>query len=242
MSRLFKIVLLTGVICFAGFVGILAMHHVPSDLTAEDKVYIDKILTNTQIAPDNVRYSSTFKEQIDSILAVQKAAFDTSPTQAKIPLNHTREPKDLYEFDHAQCSDRARFLEKAFQMLGYQVRYAAIFEVPPSHNEFTAALINARSHALVEVKTAKGWIMVDTVNKWIGLDTDSQPWSLAQWKQRKDKKSVQWHETVKDEIYFLMLEDFIYFYGLYSRNGRFYPPYTPYIPDYNLSGLLQNFE
>ena len=47
---------------------------------------------------------------------------------------------------------------------------------------------------------------------------------------------INWKKPPSDEIY---LHSFIYVYGLYSRHGRFYPPYN-FIPDINYREFIQN--
>ena len=52
----------------------------------------------------------------------------------------------------------------------------------------------------------------------------------------KRKEAILWKQK-PDDIY---IEPFIYFIGLYSRHGYFYPPYN-IIPDINYKEFVQNF-
>jgi len=52
----------------------------------------------------------------------------------------------------------------------------------------------------------------------------------------EDSDEVLWRHKPPNIIY---QESFSFIYGLYSRHGKFYPPYT-FIPDVNYVELIQN--
>lgn len=223
-------------------IGVLYIHHVPQTITAQDEIYIKKIVQDYGADSDSLFYSDSFEKQIDTIRALQNAAYHTSPVQAKIPINHPREPKDLYEFTHAQCSDRARFLHKALRHYGFETRYISLYEIPEDTTKIGALLRYVNSHAFIEAKTSKGWMMVDTNNGWIALDQENSPISIKQWSATPPplRKQTRWHESVHDKPYRLLENEFTYIIGLYSRHGKFYPPYTPFIPDINWPEFIQS--
>lgn len=188
-----------------------------------------------------------FKEQIEDIRKIQDAVLTASPKLLKIPLRQPREPKDLLEIEHGQCSDRARSIEKGLRALGFKTRFAAIFSrektfTPPATMAIDSGR-DLRSHAIIEVLTSKGWLIVDTNSRWLSLDENNQPVSLATLQDLDDKPNLKWSKTNKGEFYWLFKGPFTYVYGLYSRHGLFYPPYTPYIPDINWSEfIIDNLE
>ena len=49
-------------------------------------------------------------------------------------------------------------------------------------------------------------------------------------------KKIIWKEKPPFNIY---MKPFIYIYGLYSRHGKFYPPYN-LVPDINYGEFIQN--
>jgi len=92
------------------------------------------------------------------------------------------------------------------------------------------------SHALTEVETRRGWMIVDSKTRWAGLTSDGKPLDLASVRQDPHRK---WNSAVKDPLPEIYGAPFTWIYGLYSRHGRFYPPYDP-VPDVNWSEFAQN--
>ena len=79
--------------------------------------------------------------------------------------------------------------------------------------------------------------MIDSNDPWISLDKNKQPLSIeAIQLAANHHRSISWDTIPPTSIY---LEPFAIFYGLYSRHGRFYPPYNA-IPDVNYAELIQN--
>ena len=92
------------------------------------------------------------------------------------------------------------------------------------------------SHALTEVKTSRGWMIVDSKVRWAGLTADGKPLDLEAIRQSPSQK---WNSAVKAPLPEIYGNPFTWVYGLYSRHGRFYPPYDP-VPDVNWTELAQN--
>ena len=152
--------------------------------------------------------------------------------------------KNLYNSKAAYCGDRARYIDKALRYLGYTTRYASLY-----HNDekrgFVSTLLtrtsyeSSESHALIEVKTSKGWMIVDTRHKWISLTQANQPISLEELKD-KELAYFQWNNRNKEEAWPLLDKNYYIIYELYSRHGQFYAPYTRYIPDINWFGFMRH--
>ena len=69
------------------------------------------------------------------------------------------------------------------------------------------------------------------------IDSNDNPISLKQLRHSLDHAQViNWKESVPDLIF---QSSFTYLYGVYSRHGRFYPPYNV-IPDINYGEFIQN--
>lgn len=77
--------------------------------------------------------------------------------------------------------------------------------------------------------------------RWIGLTPAGDPVSLRGLKDRPGLAAGPWHSAVKDPPNSIFREDFTYVIGLYSRHGRFYPPFNA-IPDVSWPQLIANFE
>lgn len=223
----------------------LAYNNVQKNVTAEDTLYITEIFTHHGLNIDEYRLKNTFGEQINSILAVQKTALETAPANGLIPLRTPREPRNFYESHAAYCGDRSRYMDKALQHLGFKTRFVTIMRDNPDQTMLQTLLKrggdDVRSHALVEVLTDKGWLVVDSRRQWISLAQDGQPVSLHDI-QKNSLAHYTWDsQSASQEPWFLLAENFYIFYGLYSRHGLFYPPYIPYVPDINWPEFIQNF-
>ena len=247
MIRKFPKALIYSLCVFIGLgaviIPLLSSHAVDLSISDDDKTYIQK-------AYDSINFqdrapTQTFEGEIERIEAIQKAAFAITPNQDAIPMSRPREPKDLFELRTANCSDRSRFLHKAYRLAGFDVRYASVFATPDGKNPVLTVLTphnkKVRSHALIEVQTSKGWMFVDTVEPWIALSKAGQPLSLESWQNTKNKADFEWTPQDRAQIYHILNNDFTYLFGLYSRHGRFYPPYNM-IPDVNWSEILENFK
>lgn len=219
------------------FISIVYANRVEREVTSQDIVYIKKILHEADYKPQALKYSRDYQQQLHSIMAVQEAVFETTPETAPIPPNQTREPEDLYKFNSANCSDRSRFMDKALRYLGFRTRYA--FIAGTSHIHPFRSESGPASHALIEVKTAKGWLFVDSVSPWIALKANRKPVSLEEWRGVSDKTSYPWKQQQDAKLFPLLMQDFYPVYGLYSLHGRFYPPYWPF-PDINWYEFMYN--
>lgn len=226
----------------------LALHNVSKTITEEDALYIEKILEEGGYNSEALKTPENFDDEMKLVLAVQKSVFNTAPGNRPIPENGPREPKQLYEATESYCADRARTMDKAYRTLGLESRYAALYSNTAGKNLIQTLLTqtyfhDVKSHALVEVKTSKGWMIVDTRALWVSVDQNGTPLSLKELNAVKDKKALRWDTAYsKDEPYSLLKDDYYIIYGLYSRHGRYYAPYTPYVPDVNWFDLLGNIK
>lgn len=230
----------------AGFMAViillLTINHTPLSITKEDTIYIEKIVADAGYDIHDLKYTTDFEAQIDTIETLQNAVFHTTPDTHAIPKNNTREPKDLYIRSSANCSDRSRFLHKALRHLGFEVRYASVYSLTKAGSVYNIIFgknqKGADSHALIEVKTAKGWMFVDTVSPWVAINADNKPIGLMEWQHVADKENYAWQPQA-GHIFSVLEDDFLYVYGLYSMHGLFYPPYI-YFPDINIFEMRYN--
>lgn len=245
MKKIILALLLLLIISMSAGAGILAYNNVSTDLTDDDKAYITKTLSDANQDLTILQYSDDFDTQIKTVQAIQKAIFKQTPEQKIIRLGTPREPKDLYDRGYALCGDRARFIHKTLSMLGYDVRYASIYDASNVDHPWQAIITTEKpkvtSHAMVEVKTSKGWMMIDSVSPWIGLMSNDNVLSLEEWHRAQDKKIASNFPWKKQEgqIYPLITKKFTYVFGLYSRHGQFYAPYMS-VPDVSWPELFEN--
>lgn len=224
----------------SGLIAVIVAHDIPVSVTADDRHYAPLILADAG-------YDGTYAEggkpahfegEIRAIVAVQDAVLKLAPKNEAIPFERTREPKDLYELRYGLCFDRSRAIEKLLGWLGFETRHVAIYST--KERSALGALLTPQSpsHAVSEVLTQKGWMVVGSNHRWIGLDAKRNPVSVTDL-QRKGVAAGRWAPESRDPINAIFKDPFVHIRGLYSRHGFFYPPYTP-VPDYSLRQLSSN--
>lgn len=217
-------------------VALVVWQDVPTDLTEADRHYAALILGEAGYGAgfQDGQKPEDFEAQIRAIAATQDAVLRAAPKDEEIPLGRQREPQDLYELKKGLCYDRSRSIEKILTWLGFETRHVAVY----STNEMNAvkALLTPQvpSHAVSEVLTAKGWMLVDSTARWIGLDTQRNPVSLEHVRETKS-----WAPESSAPIHAIFTASFVGIRGLYSRHGYFYAPFTR-VPDFNVGQLLSN--
>ncbi|GAB4337661.1 MAG: hypothetical protein Kow0037_20670 [Calditrichia bacterium] len=214
---------------------ILFFNAVDNSLTEEDIIYLKKIVDLPKVNSDTLSY----EEQIELISHIQNAVLEVAPINKGIELNRKREPKDLLQAGHGLCFDRSRVIEKILKYYGFKTRHIFMY-ARQGASCFLQPLLQPGipSHALTEVLTKNGWLIVDSNHKWLSITKDNKPISVNQFsKAFLNGRSINWKTVLPNEVY---REPFYYIYGLYSRHGKFYPPFNA-IPDINYSELIQNF-
>ncbi len=222
------------------FIGILIIfilekNEVNNTLTKEDKNYIPKYSNKIKFMDKNL----TYYEQVKYIKTVQSSVLNIACGNKKIPLRSKREPKQLYIAKNGLCYDRSRVIEKILRYSGFRTRHIAIYSTYKT-NSAIKSLLTAKvdSHAVSEVLTKEGWMVVDSNAKWVSLNIRLKPISIRKIKLSLDNNiSIRWKDKIPFDIY---KKPFTYVYGLYARHGEFYPPYN-FIPDINYQEFLYNF-
>jgi hypothetical protein len=219
--------------------GVAALHNVPKEPTTEDRRYIALMLEEAGAGTVLERHPSGFAEQVAAILAVQRAVLAASPGTNEIPLGSRREPADLYRARFGNCFDRSRAIEKALEAIGLPTRHANVYSTAENGSALLALVTpGIESHAVTEVLTDRGWLVVDPLQPWIGLDAEGRPVSLEGLQERIFDPPA-WSDQVKARPNPIFEKSFTYVIGLYSRHGRFFPPMTP-VPDVNWPDLIRN--
>jgi hypothetical protein len=216
------------------------IHNVSTAPTDDDTKYIHAMLEERGVRELVLQGASTFDEEIRTIVAVQDAVLARAPEDKGLPLGSEREPRLLYEARYGLCYDRSRAIEKALTLLGLEVRHLAVYDTDSTGSAVVSLLTpGIGSHAVTEVHTSRGWLIVDSNARWISLDSDNLPWSAADLKRAVAAQSSMphWSAINHEPMSGIFLEPFVYVPGLYSRHGRFYAPFTP-VPDVNWGDLL----
>lgn len=221
-------------ICSVCLVSVLFYSSVDNSLSQIDRQYISKYLVEVRSLPDNPRY----EDEVNFIISVQHAVLNIVPGNEGIPFGQKREPKELYEAKTGLCFDRSRVIEKILRYSGFDVRHVFILSTAQVGSAIKAIMtVGVSSHAVTEVLTKKGWLVVDSNARWVSTDSEGRPISIEKIQYGVEHSvPIQWGLEPPSFIY---AQPFIFLYGLYSRHGYFYPPYNV-VPDVNYGELLQN--
>lgn len=217
---------------------VLWIHSVDVTVTREDRECIQAFLSENHIEP--LPSNRTYEEELKFIHAVQEAVLKTISGWTGIPLNQSREPRAVYEQRLGLCYDRSRLKEKIYRLSGFPVRHVALYSTIREKYKWMALLKSEFSgHSISEIKTRKGWLVVDSNVVWISLDEKNRPVSLKEMQADFLHRKIKWSPYYLQFIQDIYKEEFVYVYGLYSRHGRFYPPFNR-IPDISWGEFLQN--
>jgi hypothetical protein len=210
------------------------VHNVSKRVTVTDKVVISNLTDSLNINRELLRQDYNY--QIRTIEKIQEQVLNIiEPSSTGIPLGEEREPENVINIGAGQCFDRSRLLEKIFIFYGFKTRHLSIYFDSVKISALKRLLGgNVSSHATTEVKTIKGWLIVDSNSNWISYDRIFQPMSFANLDNQLLKNQPD--ETLNS----FYLKNSTAVYGLYSRHGQFYPPFNK-IPDYNIRELFYNF-
>ena len=186
---------------------------------------------------------SSYKDEIRFVDRIQRKVLDAAPVDKTLLYESEREPKDLYIAKHGLCYDRSRVIEKILTAAGFNTRHIVIFKNPEKTHPLLK-IFDIQKHALhavTEVQTLKGWLVVDSNEGFISINETEDPFSIRMMSNYARKGiPIRWKNCYQDNYNVLFEDNFIFVYGLYSRHGDFYPPYN-FVPDINWAEFLQNF-
>jgi hypothetical protein len=225
-------------------------------VTKTDRAYIDSFLTEWKVSaqPDSIH--SSFDKEIDFISTIQDSVLQ-SIRHDMIKYNQVGDCKIYYTGRKGSCYDRAIFMEKIFSSYGFPIRHLYLYFNSDSTPIATFDIFNKglTSHAMLEVKTKNGWILVGTNGNWLALDQEKNPLKIQQVREVLKKGSFTPYKKTNIGITFYetfqIPSNFKVIYGVYSRHGEFLQSpiekglkgigVPSFVPDYNLRMLLYNF-
>lgn len=219
---------------------ILQQNSVNNELTIEDKIYAKLFLKDIK----KTTSKKTFSAEIAFIKQVQFQVIDIAKKgivindNKGIPFGTTREPKDVYINSTNLCFDISRTIEKILMFNGFNTRHISLYSTQKTKSKIKSLVTpGVNSHAFLEVLTSKGWLVVDSTANWISVNEEGIPVPLKDIQLNIIKqKKINWRYSNINEIFTL---PFTFVYGLYSRHGKFYPPYNS-IPDIEYNEFLYN--
>jgi hypothetical protein len=225
----------------AGVVLLIAFSTKPV-ASAEDIRYINAFLKEWNISATPAEVHQSFESEIAFIRSVQDSI--VSGIQHKgIQQTAFGSVRSYYQDRQGMCYDRVVLLEKILHSFHFDFRH--LFVYYPDENKDVAVSDFFRkgtsSHALTEVKTRKGWMVIGSNADWMGIDVKGQPFTIRELKVnlRKTGTVPLMEQPLHGVNFWEQHPRFRYIYGVYSRHGYFLPPYNA-IPDYNFHMLLYN--
>lgn len=177
---------------------------------------------------NNCKNINTLDKQVKCISSMQNKVFAlVEVSDNGIGHNKPREPINLVKIKKGLCYDRSRFIEKILTYYKIPYRHVSIY-FTDDNSSFPYLNINSYSHAFTEVKTSKGWMVVDSIEPFIGKNNSTVYDAFELKKQISKNKNIPLN---------FKFGDYSVIYGLYSRHGKFYPPYNS-LPDINWEQFL----
>ena len=166
----------------------------------------------------------SFDEEISLIKEVQFDVFKRAPLGQGIPENQSREPADLMKAKQGLCYDRSRTFDKVFNYLGFETRH--VYILYKENKPFYSAILHSgqKSHAVTEVRTVKGWVMVGSNIPFVAVTKHGEPVNA-------DDVWRRFSEFDNAPVY--LNEPWWAIRGLYSRKGQFYGGFFAF-PEINM--------
>lgn len=227
------------ILLMAALVALAAWHNVPTSVAPRDAAAARALLRRNGLP---LQKPTTFAGQLEFVMKVQDAVISAAPfpapKQPGIPLGQPRELTNLIGAPKALCFDRSRAIETVLRVAGFKVRHFNLYSTWKTHSALRSIVEpNIPSHSLTEVLTDKGWMMIDSNWRYVGLSANGTVFGISQLRAHPD---IELDPRFTGSMPGMLRKPFVQVYGLYSRHGRFYPPYDP-IPDVNWRELLDNF-
>lgn len=197
----------------------MLVFNVDTEVAQEDSIYMLMIAAEFGNGLDMKRKPVGYSEELATVRAVQQAVLAAAPDNVPLAMDSEREPKDVFLARSGLCYDRSRVIEKMLTALGMKTRHIAMYQTVDGSKVQTLLTSKVPSHALTEVRTSRGWLVVDSNAAWLALDAAGRPYSMAEIQRRLLDPPNFEHPHLQNIIY---RQHFTFVYGLYSRHGRFY--------------------
>jgi len=198
---------------------------VNNSITREDSVILKKFLVKSGIEP--LRENPTYQDEVQFIRDVQHEVLKSVPLGNPLPYGKPREPRNICEAiaksQSGACCDRSRLIEKILRMHCFKTRHVYMCSIKDAGCKLKVWLsCNIEQHAVSEVLTKKGWLVVDSNAEWMSLDKQNQPYSI---KSIQCERHILWEKPMRSDMKKICKKSFTFLYGLYSRSGKLYPPF-----------------
>lgn len=201
----------------------------------------DRAALRTVLGPemDHINLAdSSYEAQIAFLSRMQELSHQAMGRSNPMDFDIHRSASSVLEFGGGWCYDYSYWYEEAMRVAGLKTRHVALYQDLGGFFK-TLSTSQGLSHAATEVKTAKGWLLVEPSMNKLWLDKQGQPISVGQIRESAEAGEVDLLESDLTILYPLYANKFFYIYGLYSRHGRFFKPFNP-VPDIHYGEFLHN--
>ena len=223
-------VLVVLALIFAMVIAFAWQHNVSTALSPYEASVANRLLASYAAVPPG----GCDRDLATIVRCVHKAqdiVWDNVAPKGGIPMGYRRGIAELLKWKKGRCYDRSRAIEDLLVAMHLTVRHVSIYQ------DSLFAGSDKYSHALTEVKTPQGWMVVGSLSKWVGLLPGGRPVSMSYIAQHGIAAFAP--QPIRPRAKKILSGKFAYVYGLYSRHGKFYPPYDR-VPDVNWNQLLDN--
>jgi hypothetical protein len=222
----------------------------------QDKQYLQLFLNDWNIHQTPKEVHQSFESEVSFISRVQDSVIAQVHHQ-NVPHQDFGNVAYYYSDKKGQCYDRAVLLEKFFTYYHFPFRHLYVYfndnGIGPTKLDFFKKSLT--SHAITEVKTSKGWLIVGCNSNWLGLDSSGNPMTIAELRKHIVSNTLYLKKpaTMGQPSFWTLHNDFRFIYGIYSRHGDFFnhtnqnlsaasvaPSSFHVLPDYNLRMLFYN--
>tara|TARA_Y100001978_G_C23609031_1_gene392607 strand:+ start:134 stop:856 length:723 start_codon:yes stop_codon:yes gene_type:complete len=226
MSDIKKIKIFLGIIFIATFSYSFISIRVSKYITEEDKEITKLLKVDKECSKIN-----SYINEIKCIKSVQESQLQLiKGKKCRGKFINLGSP-EVIDLNTACCFDRSRITEQALQIYGFKVRHVHLNET--SKRGYLSLIVpKTSSHAVSEVLTSKGWLGVDSNEPFVLLDKNNYPNTFD-----KGILTGLINSYSKSPFY---KKSMTYVIGLYSRNGTFFKPYLPFIPELNFNDFFKN--
>ena len=194
---------------------------------SEDDKYITKLL---DVDKECLKINS-YDQEIKCIKTIQESQLNIITGKDCRGKYINLGSKEVIKLNTACCFDRSRITEQTLQIYGFKVRHVHLNETS-KWGYFNLLIPNTSSHAVSEVLTSKGWLGVDSNEPFVLLDENNYP---NTYEKAIANGLINYHS--KHNFY---KNTMTYVIGLYSRNGTFFEPFLPYVPEINFNDFIGN--
>lgn len=182
---------------------------------------------------------SGFESQVRHVRWMQEKSHERMQMVKAMPYDIHRSASSVLEFGGGWCYDFSYWYEEALRVAGLKTRHAALYQDLGGFAK-TISTSQGLSHANTEVKTTKGWMLVEpTINK-IWLDASGMPLDAKAVEEQVAEGNLVLEEEELALLYPLYNNPYFVVYGLYSRHGHFYKPFNK-VPDLHWGEFMANW-